>query len=110
MQKKKKKKNSDLRKSHVSENTEIHIYTEKSHPCSKAASKSLIDWNPVSSRLISVRLIGQSYSITITQAYALLVTTNHSDDAVDNFYKMLQHTIDNMPRRDIKILMGDFNA
>ncbi len=37
-------------------------------------------------------------------------TTNHSDDAVDDFYKMLQHTIDNIPRRDIKILMGDFNA
>ncbi len=75
---------------------------------SKKASKSLTDLNPVSSRLISARFIGQGYSITIIQAYA--PTTNHSDDAVDDFYKMLQHAIDNIPRRDIKILMGDFNA
>lgn len=58
----------------------------------------------MSSRLISARFIGQGYSITIIQAYA--PTTSHSDDAVDDFYKTLQHTIDNVPRRDIKILMG----
>lgn len=72
------------------------------------ASKSLINWNPVFSRLISVRFIGQGYNITIIQGYVPI--TSHCDDAVDDFYKTLQHTIDNMPRRDIKILMGDFNA
>lgn len=52
--------------------------------------------------------MGQGYNITIIQGYVSI--TSHSDDAVDNFYKTLQHTIDNMPRRDIKILMGDFNV
>lgn len=81
---------------------------------SKKASKSLIDWNPRSSRLISVRVTGQGYSITIIQAYvpvtSQLLEPITRDDAVDDFYKTLQHTIDKMPRRDIKILMGDFKA
>lgn len=75
---------------------------------SKKESKSLINWNPVSSRLISVGFIGQGYNITIIQGYVPI--TSHWDDAVDNFYKTLQHTIDNMPRRDIEILMGDFKS
>lgn len=33
-----------------------------------------------------------------------------ADAAMDDYYKTLQHTIDNVPRRDIKILMGGFNA
>ncbi len=92
----------------------LYLGEEKKHQegvgllLSKKASKSLIDWNPVSSRLISARFIGQGYSITIIQAYAPI--TNHSDDAVDDFYKMLQHTIDKIQRREIKILMGDFKT
>jgi len=75
---------------------------------SKTASRSLVDWNPISSRLISASFIGQGHSITIIQAYA--PTTSHSEEEVDEFYKMLQHTVDNAPRKDIKIVMGDFNA
>ena len=74
---------------------------------SKTASISLVDWIPISSRLISASFIGQGHNITIIQAYA--PTTSHSEE-VDEFYKTLQHTVDNAPRRDTKIIMGDFNA
>lgn len=67
---------------------------------SRMASRSLVDWNPISSRVISARFIGQGHNITIIQVYA--PTTSYSDEYVDEFYKTLQHTIDNVPRRDIK--------
>ena len=72
------------------------------------ASRSLVDWNPISSRVISARFNGQGHNITIIQVYA--PTTSYSDEDVDEFYKTLQRTIDNVPRRDIKVVMGDFNA
>uniref|UniRef100_A0A8C4SJN8 Endonuclease/exonuclease/phosphatase domain-containing protein n=1 Tax=Erpetoichthys calabaricus TaxID=27687 RepID=A0A8C4SJN8_ERPCA len=75
---------------------------------SKKAVKSLIDWNPASPRIISARLTGQGHNITIIQAYA--PTTSHSDEAVNHFYQTLQQVIDKAPRRDVKIIMGDFNA
>ena len=46
--------------------------------------------------------------MNVIQCYAL---TNDSEDEVkDQFYHRLQSVIDNFPKRDVTILMGDFNA
>ena len=75
---------------------------------SKQVVGCLIEWKPVSARVISASFFGQGHNITIIQVYA--PTTNHSDEEMDDSYQTLQHTIDNVPRGDIRIMIGDFNA
>ena len=46
--------------------------------------------------------------MNVIQCYA---PTNDSEDGVkDQFYHRLQSMIDNLPERDVTILMGDFNG
>ena len=75
---------------------------------SKTASKSLIEFNPISSRVIVARFHGQGHYITIVKSYAS--TSDHNDDEVDEFYATIQEALDKAEKRDIKIAMGDFNA
>ena len=74
--------------------------------------KDLVDavlgCQPVSSRLISVRLRATPLNITIIQAYA--PTSGHDDSEVDHFYQQLQATIDQTPKKDILVVQGDWNA
>ena len=37
-------------------------------------------------------------------------TSTASDDELEEFYNQLQETLDDIPSRDIKIVMGDLNA
>ena len=75
---------------------------------SKTASKSLIEFNPISSTVIIARGHGQGHDITIVQSYAS--TSDNSDDEVDEFYATIQEALDKAEKRDIKMVMGDFNA
>ena len=63
---------------------------------------------PVSSRLISIRLRAAPFNITIIQVYA--PTSGHDDSEVDHFYQQLQETIDKTPQKDILVVQGDWNA
>ena len=63
---------------------------------------------PVSSRLITIRLKVSPFSITIIQAYA--PTTDYDDDAIEDFYDQLQEIIDQAPKKDILVVLGDWNA
>ena len=60
---------------------------------------------PVSSRLISIRLRAAPFNITIIQVYA--PTSGHDDSEVDHFYQKLQETIDQTPKTDILVVQGD---
>ena len=74
----------------------------------KGISDSIIDWKPVSSRIIKIRLKGQQVNTTIIQCYS---PTNDSDDEKkEEFYEQLQAELENVPNHDVKILIGDFNA
>ena len=72
------------------------------------ANKALIAWEPISPRLIWIRLAGKPFNISIVAVYA---PTLPSDSAVkDDFYDLLQSTIDRIPRQDILFVAGDWNA
>ncbi len=71
-------------------------------------AKCVLGYNPISDRLISIRLQAKPVNISIVQVYAPTSTADES--TIDSFYQELQDTINRLPRRDIIILMGDFNA
>ena len=62
----------------------------------------------VSSRLIVIRLRASPFNITIIQAYA--PTSDYDDDVVEDFYDHLQEILDQFPKKDILVALGDWNA
>ena len=69
---------------------------------------AIMGCQPVSSRLITIRLKASLFSITIIQAYA--PTTDYNDDDIEDFYDQLQEVIDQVPKEDILVVQGDWNA
>ena len=74
----------------------------------KGMEESLLEWKPVSSRLMRARLTGRHTNITLIQCYP---STNDGEDTdKDAFYQQLQAEVDAVPRHDLSIVMGDLNA
>ena len=63
---------------------------------------------PVFSRLISIRLRAAPFIITIIQVFA--PTSGHDDSEVDHFYQHHQEIIHQIPKKDILVVQGDWNA
>lgn len=75
---------------------------------SKHISKFALGYNPVSDRIITLRLQGRPLNVSFIQVYA--PTSTASEDTVESFHNQLQDTLDNVPKRDIAMIVGDFNA
>jgi hypothetical protein len=74
----------------------------------KKASRSLMEWEPISERILKARFYSKFRKVSIIQCYA---PTNAADqEAKTDFYEHLQNVLDGVPRRDIIIVLGDFNA
>ena len=69
---------------------------------------SVSTWCPVNERIVWVRFDADSVSTTVIGCYA--PTEVASRDEKELFYKNLQIVLKDVPRRDLVILMGDFNA
>jgi len=74
----------------------------------KEIKDALIGYTPVSDRIIKLRLQGKPQNLSLVQYYA--PTSNASEEDMDGFYDSLQETLESIPNRDIKIVMGDTNA
>ena len=74
----------------------------------KRLSGSLISYNPVSDRIVVVRLATKPVNMTVIQVYA--PTSTHPDEEIEAFYEQLQAVKDEVRRRDVCVIMGDFNA
>lgn len=75
---------------------------------SPLASKGLMEWHPVSERIISARFKSRIRNVTIIQCYAPTEMTQYAEK--EAFYDQLTLAINSVPKKDICIMMGDLNA
>ena len=59
-------------------------------------------------RMISVRLQGKPFNITVIQVYA--PTSNAEKTEVERFYQDLQDLLKLTPKKDVLFIIGDWNA
>ena len=59
-------------------------------------------------RLISVRLQGKPFSITVLQVYA--PSSNAEEAEVERFYEDLQGLLELTPKKDVLSIRGDWDA
>ena len=58
--------------------------------------------------MISVRLQGKPFTITVIQVYA--PTSNAEEAEVERFYEDLQDLLELTPQKDVIFIIGDWNA
>lgn len=75
---------------------------------SKAVSDNIVSWEPVSERIITVRLKTKFRNMTIIQVYA--PTEDKDDETKEKFYGQLSNVLAKTGKSDIQLVMGDFNA
>ena len=75
---------------------------------SRAAADSLLAWEPVSERVITARLASKCQNMSIIQVYA--PTNDATQEKKASFYHQLQTVYDLTRRRDVTVVIGDFNA
>ena len=57
---------------------------------------------------MSIRIQGRPFNITIIQVYAPIT---HAEEAeIDQFYEDLQHLPELTPKKDVLLIIGDWNA
>ena len=73
-------------------------------------------WNAVlgcnlkNNRVISVRLQGKPFNITVIQVYAPTSNTEEAEVEVEWFYEDLQNLLELTPKKDVLFTIGNWNA
>ena len=58
--------------------------------------------------MISVHFQGKPFNITVIQVYA--PTSNAEESEVEQFYEDLQDLLEQIPKKDVLFIIGDWNA
>ena len=74
----------------------------------KRVRNAIFGCNLKNDRMISVRLQGKPFNITVIQAYA--PTSNTEEAEVEQFYEDLQDLLELTPKKDVLFIIGDWNA
>uniref|UniRef100_A0A336M488 CSON002588 protein n=1 Tax=Culicoides sonorensis TaxID=179676 RepID=A0A336M488_CULSO len=74
----------------------------------RSIRQSVMDYRFISERIMLVRFRGTARNITVVQCYA--PTEDADNEIKEAFYDVLNSTLASVPKRDLLILMGDFNA
>ena len=72
------------------------------------ARNAVIGFNPVDERLCTLRIRGKFFNYTLINVHA--PTEDKDSEDKEAFYEKLLDVYDGAPNRDIKIILGDFNA
>ena len=73
--------------------------------CTKKIKKFVLGFNPISDRIITIRIQGKPINVTFMQVYAPTSTADEED--MEYFYDALQKVIDITPKGDIMYVIGD---
>ena len=74
----------------------------------KRVQYAVLGCNLKNDRMISVRLQGKPFNITVIQVYA--PTSNAEEAEVEQFCEDLQDLLELTPKKDILFITGDWNA
>ena len=74
----------------------------------KRVRNAVLECNLKNDRIISVRLQGKPFNITVIQVYA--PASNAEEAEVERFYEDLQDLLELTPKNDILFIIGDWNA
>ena len=74
----------------------------------KRVRNAVLGCNLKNDRMISVRLQGEQFNITVIQVYA--PTSNAEEAEVERFYEDLQDLLELTPKKDVLFIIGDWNA
>ena len=74
----------------------------------KRVRNAVLGCNLKNDRMISIRLQGKPFSITVIQLYA--PTSNAEKPEVERFYEDLQDLSELTPKKDVLFIIGDWNA
>ena len=74
----------------------------------KELINSILNYNMISSRIISVQISAKPMFITIIQVYA--PTSEYSDEEIEVFYELIEETISSTPKKDFLVILDDWNA
>ena len=74
----------------------------------KTVRNAVLGCNLKNDRMISVRFQGKLFNITVIQVYA--PTSNAEETEVEWFYEDLQDLLELTPKKDILLIIGDWNA
>ena len=74
----------------------------------KRIRNAVLGCNLKNDRMISVRLQGKPFDVTVIQVYA--PTSNTEEAEVERFYEDLQDLLELTPKKDVLFIVGDWNA
>ena len=74
----------------------------------KRVQNAVLGCNLKNDRMMSVRLQGKPFNITVIQVYA--PTSNSEEAEVEWFYEDLQDLLELTPKKDVLFIIGDWNA
>ena len=74
----------------------------------KRVQNAVLGCNLKNDRMISVRLQGKPFNVTVIQVYA--PTSNAEETEVEWFYEDLQDLLELTPKKGVLFIIGDWNA
>lgn len=74
----------------------------------KSPNIKVIEWKPINDRLYVIRIEGRVFNTSFICAHA--PTEEKDDEVKEQFYDLLELTYDELPKADVRIVLGDFNA
>ena len=74
----------------------------------KRVQNAVLGCNLKNDRMISVRLQGKPFNITVIQVYA--PTSNIEEAEIERFYEDLQDLLELTPKKDALFIIGDWSA